>query len=292
MGFANRARRSSTLLFERPYYRKNVPDALKQFENKANIEYAADAANIRDMRFRKSNEYNVDYALKNRREDMISQAYAKSDVDPAQAVGIHGRLGLRLSRTGGALSQFGVPKVTRGKVNRAPPSARRAAGAGAGAGAAAVRAWDGRDVPANPNVTVRPRFPIPGAVTPNPPSDRPSSARSPKIPSSGSPEFVEIAERMRRDRGSNKETQQRAGAGAGAATTATDVIRTRRQLRTPGSTRRLGRSQSENDTPINSVDRFRGHGRGSGRSYGTGVGIGRAVPKQLQMNQMPGFTRK
>jgi hypothetical protein len=130
MGFANRARRSSTLLFERPYYRKNVPDALKQFENKANIEYAADAANIRDMRFRKSNEYNVDYALKNRREDMISQAYAKSDVDPAQAVGIHGRLGLRLSRTGGALSQFGVPKVTRGKVNRAPPPPL-AAGAGA-----------------------------------------------------------------------------------------------------------------------------------------------------------------
>jgi hypothetical protein len=75
-------------LFERPYYRKNVPDALKQFENKANMEYAADAANIRDMRFRKSNEYNVDSALKNRREDMISQAYA--NVDPDQAVGIHG----------------------------------------------------------------------------------------------------------------------------------------------------------------------------------------------------------
>jgi hypothetical protein len=130
MGFANRARRSSTLLFERPYYRKNVPDALKQFENKANMEYAADAANIRDMRFRKSNEYNVDSALKNRREDMISQAYANADVDPDQAVGIHGRLGLTLSRTGGALSRFGVPKVT----HRAPPP-RRVAGAGAGAGA-------------------------------------------------------------------------------------------------------------------------------------------------------------
>jgi hypothetical protein len=191
MGFANRARRSSTLLFERPYYRKNVPDALKQFENKANMEYAADAANIRDMRFRKSNEYNVDAALKNRREDMISQAYA--NVDPDQAVGIHGRLGLTLSRTGGALSRFGVPKVT----HRAPPP-RRAAGAGAGAGAGGGA----------------------GAAGPVGPRPAPSSSSSPlySSPSARRQRLNAHAARMAREREGSMVHESPATSGTGGGT--------------------------------------------------------------------------
>jgi hypothetical protein len=118
VGFANVARKQGVLLYEAPYYRKNRSDALKTFANNADMAYAADAAALRDARFGNSNEYNVNMAVKNQRENMISTAADNNAKDPAQNVGVHGRLGLQLTRTGGALSRFQIPQVTRGKVNR------------------------------------------------------------------------------------------------------------------------------------------------------------------------------
>jgi hypothetical protein len=55
------------------------------------------------MRFARSNEYNPDTAIRAQREDMISNAFyenkGKTDLS-----GLRSRLGLQLSRTGGALS--------------------------------------------------------------------------------------------------------------------------------------------------------------------------------------------
>ena len=119
VGFANIARKQGVLLYEQPYYRQNKKDALKTFSQKAASEYAnGGAATIRNARFGNSNEYNVNMALKNKREKIIAASADNYGKDPKQNVGIHARLGLNLTNTGGALSRYQIPGVTRGKVNR------------------------------------------------------------------------------------------------------------------------------------------------------------------------------
>jgi hypothetical protein len=109
-----------------------APDQLKTFSQQTTANYERNADRIRDMRFSKSNNFNVDIALKNKRENLISKASENAAKDPSQADGIEGRYGLTLSRTGGALSAFNRPGVTQGKIQRRapPPPPPRAGGGG------------------------------------------------------------------------------------------------------------------------------------------------------------------
>ncbi len=144
VGFVELARKRDVQFYETPYYRKNArnSDPLKSFAQTSSAQYARNAAQIRDMRFSKSSEFNIDIAVKAKRERMISAAYENAGRDPAQAQGIEGRLGLQLTRTGGALSAYNVPGVMRGRVARAPaamPGAAAPAGRAGRAGRAPPR---------------------------------------------------------------------------------------------------------------------------------------------------------
>ena len=98
-----------------PFYRKGArgPDQLSTFAARKGREYAANAGRIRDMRFAQSNEYNIDRALRSQRERYLSDQAGEVS-DPRMLEGLRGRTGMRLSRTGGALSIFGVPKLVKG----------------------------------------------------------------------------------------------------------------------------------------------------------------------------------
>jgi hypothetical protein len=58
--------------------------------------YSQNADRIRDARFAKSNELNRDYAARNKREKMLSEAYM-NERDPVKLAGLHGRFKLKLS---------------------------------------------------------------------------------------------------------------------------------------------------------------------------------------------------
>jgi hypothetical protein len=73
---------------------------------------------IRNMRFRRSNEYNPDTAIRAQREDLISKTFYENE-GKTDLSGLRGRLGLQLSRTGGALST-GKNKVTGTTTAPAP----------------------------------------------------------------------------------------------------------------------------------------------------------------------------
>ena len=115
VGFAEYTRTYETRLGRMPFYRKGArgPDQLETFAARKGREYAANAGRIRDMRFAQSNEFNVDRALRSQREKYLSdQVGAVSD--PRMLEGLRGRTGLKLSRTGGALSVFEKPGVVKG----------------------------------------------------------------------------------------------------------------------------------------------------------------------------------
>ena len=115
--FAKYTHNYSTRLKDTPFYRKGArgPDPLKTFVAKSYVDYTQNAGRIRDMRFAKSNELNKDYALRSKREDMISATYA-NERDPVKLAGLHGRIRMKLSRTGGALSD-GMPQVVKLKAD-------------------------------------------------------------------------------------------------------------------------------------------------------------------------------
>jgi hypothetical protein len=110
-GFGQHAHNYDIKLFQKPFYRKAVgQDPLKTFDVRN-----ADA--VRDMRFRQANEFNADMAIRNEREDMISKAFYNNKANTDMG-GLRGRLGLQLSRTGGALAK-GQNKVI-GSIERDP----------------------------------------------------------------------------------------------------------------------------------------------------------------------------
>ena len=116
-GFARYTQNYNTRLKDTPFYRKGArgADPLKSFVAKSHVNYTQNASRIRDMRFARSNELDKDYALRSKREDMISTTYA-NEKDPVKLAGLHGRMRMKLSRTGGALSD-GMPQVVKLKPN-------------------------------------------------------------------------------------------------------------------------------------------------------------------------------
>lgn len=104
-GFGANAKNYDIKLFQTPFYRHAAgPDPLRTYAAAATAQYRRNAPAIRDMRFRRSNEYDPDSAIRGEREDLISQTYFKNEKD-VDLEGLRGRLGLQLSRTGGALGK-------------------------------------------------------------------------------------------------------------------------------------------------------------------------------------------
>merc|ERR1711966_535826 len=105
-GFGAYTHNYDTKLMQRPFYRKaGGQDPIKSFVQKSGMNYLRNAERIRDMRFARSNEFNPDTAIRAEREDLISKAFYdnKNNTDLS---GLRSRLGLQLSRTGGALSSM------------------------------------------------------------------------------------------------------------------------------------------------------------------------------------------
>jgi hypothetical protein len=94
--------------------------------------YSQNADRIRDARFAKSNELNRDYAVRNKREKMLSEAYM-NETDPVKLAGLHGRLKAKMSRSDGALSSA-MPYVYKTKFDD-PRRNKRSASKGSSAGA-------------------------------------------------------------------------------------------------------------------------------------------------------------
>ena len=112
-GFAKYTSKDNFRLKESPFYRKGArgPDPIKSFVARSYATYSQKADRIRDARFAKSNELSRDYAVRNKREQMLSQAYM-TETDPVKLQGLHSRLKLKLSRTGGAMSDGTVKVIT------------------------------------------------------------------------------------------------------------------------------------------------------------------------------------
>ena len=112
-GFAKYTSKDNFRLKENPFYRKGArgPDPIKSFVARSYATYSQKADRIRDARFAKSNELSRDYAVRNKRERMLSEAYM-TERDPVKLKGLHGRLKLKLSRTDGAMSDGNVRVIT------------------------------------------------------------------------------------------------------------------------------------------------------------------------------------
>ena len=103
-GFAKYTSKDNFRLKERPTYRRGQgADPIKSFGARSYATSSQNADRIRDARFAKSNELNRDYAVRNKREQMLSQLYM-TETDPVKLQGLHSRLKMKLSRSDGALS--------------------------------------------------------------------------------------------------------------------------------------------------------------------------------------------
>jgi hypothetical protein len=104
-GFGQYAHNYDIKLFQKPFYRQvGGQDPIKSFVQTSGIQYVRNAEAIRNMRFKRSNEYNPDTAIRSQREDLISNAFFDNKDKNIDLSGLRSRLGLQLSRTGGALS--------------------------------------------------------------------------------------------------------------------------------------------------------------------------------------------
>ena len=112
-GFAKYTSKDNFRLKGNPFYRRGArgPDPIKSFVARSYATYSQKADRIRDARFAKSNELSRDYAVRNKREQMLSEAYM-NETDPVKLKGLHSRLKLKLSRTGGAMSDGTVKVIT------------------------------------------------------------------------------------------------------------------------------------------------------------------------------------
>ena len=116
-GFAKYTHKDNFRLKERPSYRRGARgvDPLKTFVVRSYATYSQNADRIRDARFAKSNELNRDYAIRNKREQMLSEAFM-TERDPVKLAGLHGRLRMKMSRSDGALSNA-MPYVYKTNFN-------------------------------------------------------------------------------------------------------------------------------------------------------------------------------
>ena len=134
VGFARFATPYSVGLKKAPAWRENVQsaDPLQTFASDSAIRYAQRADLIRDMRFNRSNEFNADSALRNKRERMISEYIDKNRDDPDALAGVYDRFKAKYSRSDGALSNPMVPPSVS-EVSRSAPQplqATRPSGSG------------------------------------------------------------------------------------------------------------------------------------------------------------------
>ena len=143
-GFAKYTSKDNFRLKENPFYRKGArgPDPIKSFVARSYATYSQKADRIRDARFAKSNELSRDYAVRNKREQMLSEAYM-TERDPVKLKGLHGRLKLKLSRTGGAMSDGNVKVITapfrpRSNAPVAPVASRQPTSHGSPSASSAV----------------------------------------------------------------------------------------------------------------------------------------------------------
>ena len=98
----------STRLFDTPFYRDTARGALDptiQYSVNKAREYHTKAPQIREMRFAKSSAFDADFAIRNQREQDISNMYS-SGADPSEMQGIHARMTLQGTQSGGALAPF------------------------------------------------------------------------------------------------------------------------------------------------------------------------------------------
>jgi hypothetical protein len=153
-GFAKYTHKDNFRLKERPSYRKGQgADPIKSFVARSYATYSQNADRIRDARFAKSNELNRDYAVRNKREKMLSEAYM-NETDPVKLAGLHGRLKAKMSRSDGALSSA-MPYVYKTKFN--DPRRNRSVSKGSSAGASAsveLMEPEARTQPVAPSATV------------------------------------------------------------------------------------------------------------------------------------------
>ena len=113
-GFAKYTSKDNFRLKERPSYRRGQgADPIKSFVARSYATYSQNADRIRDARFAKSNELNRDYAVRNKREQMLSQLYM-TERDPVKLQGLHGRIKAKMSRSDGALS-YALPYAYKTK---------------------------------------------------------------------------------------------------------------------------------------------------------------------------------
>ena len=134
-GFAKYTSKDNFRLKERPSYRRGQgADPIKSFVARSYATYSQNADRIRDARFAKSNELNRDYAVRNKREQMLSEAYM-TERDPVKLQGLHGRIKAKMSRSDGALS-YALPYAYKTKFND-PRRNKRSASKGSSAGASA-----------------------------------------------------------------------------------------------------------------------------------------------------------
>ena len=122
VGFARFATPYSVGLKKAPAWRENIQsaDPLQTFASDSAIRYAQRADLIRDMRFNRSNEFNADSALRNKRERMISEYIDKNRDDPDALAGVYDRFKAKYSRSDGALSNPMVPPSVS-EVSRSAP---------------------------------------------------------------------------------------------------------------------------------------------------------------------------
>ena len=115
-GFAKYTSKDNFRLKERPSYRRGQgADPIKSFVARSYATYSQNADRIRDARFAKSNELNRDYAVRNKREQMLSEAYM-TERDPVKLQGLHGRIKAKMSRSDGALT-YALPYAYKTKFN-------------------------------------------------------------------------------------------------------------------------------------------------------------------------------
>ena len=97
-GFGQHTQNYDTKPFQRPFYRRaGGQDPIKPFVQTSGMNYVKNADTIRNMRFRRSNEYNLDTAIRTQREDLISKTFYENK-NSTDLSGL--QLGLQLSHTG------------------------------------------------------------------------------------------------------------------------------------------------------------------------------------------------
>lgn len=111
-GFASVARNYQSGLKDKPFYRsqRGGISELEQYSIDATRRYMANAPRIRDSRFARSRAYDMDTAIKENREKVISDTVYNT-TDPRQLAGLHGRVQASLTRTGESLANF-KPSLT------------------------------------------------------------------------------------------------------------------------------------------------------------------------------------